>query len=86
VDVGAFESGSTASSGSVGIGSFPISVGPRRIGFVFAINVSTIERRTALLRPSGSYRFSNLELGDVYVFDYHIKNRTFPPFVFAPEF
>lgn len=86
VDVGAFESGSTASIGSMSIGAFPVTMGPRRIGFVIAINATTNERRTAVLRPSGSYRFSNLEFGDVYVLDYHVKNRQIPPFVFAPEF
>jgi len=83
VDVGAFESGSMVSTASVTVGAFSPSLAPRNIGFVFAIDVTTSERRTAIVHMRGGYRFSNLRGGEVYVFDHHIKNRAQGPFVSA---
>jgi len=82
VDIGAFESGSTIMNSSFGmIGGFFPNVGPRRIGFVFAIDATTGIRQTTVLRSSGSYRFSNLDPGEVYIFEHHVKNRPTGPLV-----
>ncbi len=86
VDVGAFESGNTASSGGMSLGSFALGNGPRRIGIVLCINASTGERRARTLDVRGGYRFSGLNLGDVYVIDQRSKRGRTGPFVFAPEF
>lgn len=85
VDVGAFESGSIASGGSMGV--FAFSIGRlRRVGFVVAINASTGERRVAVLNLQGGYRFTNLTAGDVWVLDHHIKRGPQTPSVFVFDF
>lgn len=86
VDVGAFESGTATSGGSGGIFAVPTAPRPRTTGFLFAIDVSTAERRAFVLRANGTYRLQNLPAGDVFVLDYHVKNRPRGPFVFAIQF
>ncbi len=87
VDIGAFESGNTVTNGGAGIiGGFFPNPAPRNIGFVYAIDVTTGVRQTAIVRPRGGYRFSNLRTGEVYVFDHHIKNRPIGPFVVSFQF
>lgn len=85
VDVGAFESGSVGSSSSTGIFAVPVG-NRRRVGFVFAINTSTGERRVAILNLQGGYRFINLTSGDAWVLDHHIKRGPQTPSVIAFDF
>lgn len=82
VDVGAVESGSTASRNSNGFVGLSFSGRIIRSGFAIAINTSTGERRTATVNMLGAFRFTRLDLADVYVLETHIKNMQMSPMIF----
>lgn len=85
VDIGAYESGSTATGGSFSFGIFGLSDGRWYRGSVAVLtNVATGEKKYSVLNASGIIRFSDLDVGEVYVLEVRAKRHvSFSPRIIA---
>ena len=86
VDIGAFELGTGSSSGSVGVGLFPVNQATFLYNSQMILtNVETAERIYRSIGPFGRQRFSNLPSGVVHVVEVPTKRSVIqpPPFVLA---
>ena len=82
IDIGAFEANATGSSGGTGsFGVFVIPGGPTGrylYSIVILTNTTTLEKYYSVIRPNGSYSFSNIPSADAFVLEVKAKRAGYP--------